>query len=87
MKVANAYGLPTARVEDSFALRGELVRALAADGPYLCEIIAPPDQEMIPRQGFDQRPDGTFAPRSLEDMAPYLDRDELAALMFISPST
>lgn len=86
-KVAAAYGFPAARVEDAADLREQLARALSTDGPYYCEIVAPPDQEMIPRQGFDQRPDGTFAPRSLEDMAPYLDRDELAKLMFIPLST
>lgn len=83
-QVAAAYGLPTSRIESAKALRSGLAAALDSEGPFLCEILTPPDQEIIPRQGFEKKPDGSFSPRPLHDMAPHLDRDELASLMFDS---
>ncbi len=41
--------------------------------------------EIMPRQGFDKRPDGTGVARPLEDMYPYLPRKELLENMLIKP--
>lgn len=83
-QVARAYGLPVFEVTQYDGLRDGLQAALAQPGPAVCVVHTSPVQELIPRQGFDRRADGTFAPRPLEDMAPFLDRDEFAA---VNPAT
>ena len=45
----------------------------------------PEMQELIPRVSTDQRPDGSLVAKPLEDMYPFLDRDEFRANMFIKP--
>lgn len=82
-RVAAAYGLPATRITEASGLVDQITQALVSDGPFFCEVLTNPDQEVTPRQGFDRRADGTFAPRALEDMAPYLDRQELESLMFV----
>ena len=57
--------------------------ALKTDGPILCEIMISPDQELIATQGFDNNKDGTFSPRPLEDMYPFLSRKEFLENMVI----
>jgi len=82
-KVAAAYGLPVVSIDRSEDLHQGISEALSTKGPLLCVVKCSPDQEVIPRQGFDRKPDGTFAPRPLEDMAPFLERTEFAKAMQI----
>ena len=44
-----------------------------------------PTQEMIVKQGFSRNPEGSFSPRPLEDMEPYLDREEFKKNMLVKP--
>ncbi len=46
-----------------------------------------PEQQLSPSQGFEQQSDGTFRPRPLEDMSPYLDRKEFLENMVVAPWT
>jgi acetolactate synthase I/II/III large subunit len=85
VKVAEAYGIKAMRIENHHELRSSIAQALAHPGPVLCEIAVAANHAPEPRQGFDRRPDGTGVPRPLEDMYPYLDRDEFRAAMFTSP--
>jgi hypothetical protein len=39
----------------------------------------------MPRQGAFNRPDGKTVPRPIEDLLPYMDRDELYGEMIIEP--
>ncbi len=83
-KVVEAYGLRTHLISDYSKLVAGIADILADEGPAFCEIIVPPDQAMTPSQGFVKQKDGSFRPRPLEDMTPYLARDELQALMCIA---
>lgn len=82
-KVAAAYGLPVFEIREREDLADGLRAALAQPGPSLCVVHTAPNHEIVPRQGFRQRADGTFAPRPLEDMAPLLDRREFSEAMMI----
>lgn len=82
-KVGKAYGLPTFRIDATDDLAARLREVLDAPGPAVCEIIAPADYEPVPRQGFDRRPDGTNVPRPLEDMYPYIAREEFRSQMLV----
>lgn len=84
-KIATAYGLPSVLIERPAHLRAMLTEVLSRPGPEVCVVRTSPEQEITPRQGFDRRANGTFAPRPLEDMAPFLGRDVFVAAMQIPP--
>ena len=73
-KVAKAYGLKTVCVYNNKELTEKIKLVLNEPGPVLCEIMISPEQELIPRMGFETKSDGTSIAKPLEDMAPYLDR-------------
>lgn len=84
-KVAKAYGLKIFRITRDVGLTAGLRQALNTHGPVLCELMVSPDQELMATQGFDISEDGAFVPRPLEDMQPYLDREEFLGNMFVKP--
>ena len=59
-------------------LEPQLKRVFSLDGPVLCEIPSPPDEPRQPVQVSEALPDGGMRSRAIEDLAPLLDRDELA---------
>ena len=83
MKVGAAYGLATARITDNAGLADGIRDVLDRPGPVLCEVVVAPDQPIGPRVSSAVRPDGSMVSRPLEDLWPFLDRDELRANMLI----
>lgn len=83
LAVAQAYGLPTARLEGHEGIRAKVAELLAQPGPRVCRVKLDPDQPTLPRVTSYQRPDGTMATRPMEDMFPLLDREELRSNLFI----
>ncbi len=76
VRVAEAYGLPASRLsEPNFT--PDLSAILAAPGPHLCEVMLDPAQGFEPKLSSRRLPDGRMVSSPLEDMAPFLDRDEL----------
>ena len=83
MKVARAYGLPARRISSPETLAEELKIVLGEPGPAICEIVVLPDEPRIPRVASVIRPDGSMASRPLEDLYPFLDRQEFRENMLI----
>ena len=83
LKICAAYGLPAARVSEVAELDNAIKKAIEHDGPYVLEIITPPDQLIIPTVSSRVNPDGSMSSRPLEDMAPFLDRDEYRSNLLI----
>jgi acetolactate synthase-1/2/3 large subunit len=84
-KVVQAYGLPYARMDENTDLRGQIDRVLNRKGPVVCEVFVTPDEPREPRVSAIQKPDGSIVSKPLEDMYPYLDRDEFLSNMMIDP--
>ena len=82
VKLGAAYGLPTQRIEGR-DFETELDVFLAIEGPALCEVMLDPAQEFEPKVTSRALPDGRMATASLEDMAPFLSREELRENMLI----
>ena len=82
VKVGAAYGLPSVRLS-SRDFASELDNFLAAPGPALCEVMLDPDQQFEPKLSSRQLPDGRLMSASLEDMAPFLERQELEENMLV----
>lgn len=82
-KVAHAYGLPYTRIEDKSALAHSIQQVLDSDGPIVCEVMIAPNEERIPRASSYIRPDGSMGSKPLEDLFPFLPREEFLANMII----
>ncbi|MGB7759576.1 MAG: thiamine pyrophosphate-binding protein [Bryobacteraceae bacterium] len=76
-RLAAAYDLPYSRIENNAGLEAGIRAALSGDGPGICEVNVSPQQGIWPKASAVRRPDGTFESRPLEDMAPFLPREEL----------
>ena len=83
MKIGAAYGIATERITENAGLKAGIRAALDRPGPVLCEVMVAPDQAIGPRVSSALRPDGSIVSRPLEDLWPFLDRDELRANMLI----
>lgn len=75
--LAAAYGLAYDRIAHPGDLDAGIRRTLAAPGPILCEVKVSPSQFLSPKASAFRRPDGTLESRPLEDMAPFLPREEI----------
>lgn len=81
-KVGAAFGLPSQRMEN-LNFDADLDAFLAGAGPALAEVILDPDQLFEPKLAARQLPDGKIVSPSLEDMWPFLSREELQANMLV----
>jgi acetolactate synthase-1/2/3 large subunit len=84
-KVAAAFGLATARIESQVNLREQVRKVLETPGPVVCDVVVIPDEVRGPRLSSMQRPDGSMASKPLEDLWPFLGRDEFFANMIVQP--
>ncbi len=84
-KVAAAYSLPGIRIETPTELREKIRTALASPGPIVVEVVVRPDEERIPHVASRQQSDGSMVSTPLEDLYPFLDREEFKANM-MAPS-
>lgn len=75
--LARAYGLHYARIATNEEIREKTTMILATDGPALCELNISADQLRSPRVSSARREDGTLETRPLEDMYPFLSREEI----------
>ena len=83
--LAAAYGLPTDSIVDQRDVAAGIRRVLDAAGPCVCRVAALADEPRQPRVASYQKPDGSMASRPLEDMFPFLPRDEFLANMIVAP--
>jgi acetolactate synthase-1/2/3 large subunit len=84
-KIAAAYDIKYVRISSSHSLGDTLSEILALPGPVLCEVICLRDQEIVPTVASARKDDGTMVSKPLEDMYPFLPRDEFYREMIIPP--
>lgn len=82
-KIAAAYGLPYFRLKNNQVLDAKLPEIFATEGPALVEVMLDPFEKLGPKAASKKLPDGTMVSAPLEDMAPFLPREEFAANMLI----
>ena len=84
-KIASAYGLKAARISNQKNLREEVSQVLNTDGPVVCDVMVDQDLQTAPKLSSMARPDGTMVSKPLEDLWPFLGREEFKANMIIPP--
>ncbi len=82
-KIAESYGIKGMVIENQSRLNADVRRVLDYPGPVVCDVRVIPDESRSPRLSSVQKPDGSLVSRPLEDLFPFLDRDEFRANMLI----
>lgn len=82
VKIATAYGLKASRLEGP-EFTDALRRVLASPDPEVCEVILDRTQTFEPKLTSRQLSDGRMVSSPLEDMAPFLSREELRGNMLV----
>jgi acetolactate synthase I/II/III large subunit len=82
-KIAAAYNIPSIVIPDQKNLREDVRRALAMEGPVIVDVHVIPDEVRAPRLQSYQKPDGSFVSKPLEDLFPFLDREEFRSQMIV----
>jgi len=84
-KIAAAYGIPYEPIRKNGELSPKIQEIFARSGPVICEVFTSPDQQIIPNVSSKVLPDGRMVSMPLEDMWPFLPRDEFRREMIIEP--
>ena len=79
--IAKSFGLATACLENHDNIRENVREILSMPGPVVCEVMVSPDQVTAPRVASKQCEDGSMVSLPMEDLWPFLDREELKANM------
>lgn len=84
-KIAASYNIPSVVIHDQTNLREQVRAALDLPGPVIIDVHVIPDEVRAPRLQSYQRPDGSFVSKPLEDLFPFLPREEFLANMIVKP--
>ena len=82
-RIAAAFGLAYTRVSDHDDMGRAIEETLAAPGAAICEIMVDKAQNFAPKVSSRRLEDGTMVTAPMEDLAPFLPRDELAEALAV----
>jgi acetolactate synthase-1/2/3 large subunit len=83
VKIAQAYGLATEIIDSHHDLKGKIGRILDKPGPVVCDVRLSADYKFEPKLSSERKPDGRIVSKPLEDMYPFLDREEFKENMLV----
>jgi len=78
-----AFGLPYVRCNRHEDMAGAIAQTLSVNGPAVCELIVDENVAFAPKLSAKQHPDGRITSPPLEDLSPFLTREELKENMII----
>ena len=82
-KLAYAYGYEYAACRSNGEIESTLKKAFSTEGAFIAEIFVSPEQLFEPKSATKRLEDGTLVSPPLEDLAPFLPREELEKIMII----
>lgn len=83
VKVGKAYGFPTERIYNHNDMEEKIQKVLNFPGPIVCDISAVRELMLNPKLMAKKLANGQFVSPPLEDMGPFLPRDEFRKNMLI----
>ena len=83
LKIAEAFGYPYLCAHSNSEMKVAVDKALSMEGAVFCEIFTGTEQVWEPKSSTKKLPDGSLVSPPLEDLAPFLPREELKSNMFI----
>lgn len=85
MKIAEAYGFKTFKILNNSEIELKISEILSISGPVFCEVMLDPNEVLGPKVSSQVNADGTMISKPMEDLAPFLPREEFYKNMIISP--
>lgn len=83
LKIGEAFGFTVRRISGHAGLKAAIASVLNAEGPQFCEVMLDKAQPFAPKLSSRRLEDGRMVTSALEDLAPFLSREELADNMLI----
>jgi acetolactate synthase-1/2/3 large subunit len=75
-RVARSFDIAAAQLKNHNGIREKIREILQMEGPVVCEVMVSPDQVTAPRVSSRQRKDGSMESLPMEDLWPFLNREE-----------
>lgn len=85
-EIAHAFGIPFEKCSRHPDLDATIEKTLARPGSAMCEVVLDLKQAFAPKLSSRKLDDGRMVTAPLEDMAPFLDREELDENMLVKSS-
>jgi acetolactate synthase-1/2/3 large subunit len=82
-KLAGVWNFPFVRAASHPELPDAIARTLSAPGACVCEVMLDLEQQFAPKLSSRKLDDGRMVSSPLEDMAPFLSREELSDNMLV----
>lgn len=77
LKIGSAYGIKTERIDSHKGMNEKIKNVLSHPGPIICEVMLSPNMEFLPKSSSRKLSDGSIISAPLEDMYPFLTKEEL----------
>lgn len=84
-KLTEAFGYVYFSAHSNQEMKELVDKALTTDGPVFCEVFVSTVQNFEPKSATKRLEDGTLVSPPLEDLAPFLPREEMLANLFVKP--
>lgn len=78
-KIADAYGIPYFKIDDLKNVSSTIEKILTEPGPVFCEVVVDDRQNFEPKLSSKVLPDGKIVSPPLDDMYPFLSKEEYEA--------
>jgi len=79
-KLSAAYGIRYVRISDSSEVTSKTLEAISGNDPVLCEVVLSDKQTFSPKLSSKVLPDGRIVSPPIDDMFPFLEREEFDAI-------
>ena len=84
-KLSEGFGIEFERCNNHDELSSKISKVLKINGPVICEIMIDEKQVFAPKLGAKIHADGSITSPPLEDLSPFLPKEELEENMIIKP--
>lgn len=84
-RVAKAFGLPYLSIRSNGEIEERVKEMMEMPGPVFCEVLLTENYIFEPKTSSERKPDGRIVSKPLEDLYPFLPREEFAKNMIIPP--
>ena len=79
-KLTPAYGMRYVKIDNADDIEAKVAEVLQGDDPVLCEVVVDENQNFEPKLSSKVLPDGKIVSPPIDDMFPFLPREEFDAL-------
>lgn len=83
-KLASGFGLKSVLIENPKQMQEQIKEVMTMQTPVVCEVVTQKEYSFTPKLSARKLEDGTMISPSLEDMYPFIDRNEFCENKFLS---